>query len=86
MNNIYGKKNELRDYYLALDKKQRNQFAGQVGTTTGHLHQIYHGYSKCNEAVAIEIDKFTKGKIKCDDLCPDVDFAYLRKLCKPAKA
>lgn len=75
----HGKKPELRDFCLAMSREDREIFAEKVGTTAGHLHQIYHGYSKCNEALAIEIDKATGGQVKCDDLCPDVDFDYLRK-------
>lgn len=33
---------------------------------------------KCGAALAIRIDKESEGKVPCDELCPDVDFDYVR--------
>lgn len=79
MRNSHSKKISLRDYYLSLDRLAREVFAEKVGTTTGHIHQIYNGYSKCNESVAIRMDKISNGLISCDELCPDADFNYIRQ-------
>ena len=79
MRNSHAKKISLRDYYLGLDKLARQVFAENVGTTTGHIHQIYNGYSKCNESVAIKMEKISGGLISCDELCPETDFNYVRQ-------
>ena len=72
-------KMNLRDYFLSLTKDKRDDFAEKCGTTTGQIIQIYSGNRSCNPALAINFDRERGGVIKCDDLCPDVDFDYLRK-------
>lgn len=74
---------ELRDFVLSLSQDERRNFADKCGTTTGMLLQIYCGNRKCNPTLAIEIDKHSGGLVKCDVLCPDVDFDYLRQQATP---
>lgn len=69
----------LKDFFLALSDTEREAFAVRVGTTVGHIKQVMYGNRACNAALAIEIDRESAGAVKCDDLCPDVDFDYLRK-------
>lgn len=73
------KKNTLREFLLSFDKDKRSEFAKKCGTTLGMMVQIYLGNRKCNPALAIEIDKHSGGAVKCDELCPDVDFNYIRQ-------
>ncbi|WP_269527878.1 hypothetical protein [Acinetobacter baumannii] len=41
-----------------------------------------YGYRPCNPSLAINIDRESKGQVRCDDLCPDTDFDYLRRTPK----
>ncbi len=68
----------LRSFFLGLDKDEREKFAKKCNTTTGFITQIYLGNSPCRETLAIEIDKNSNGLVRCDDLCPQTDFNYLR--------
>jgi DNA-binding transcriptional regulator YdaS (Cro superfamily) len=69
----------LKDYFLSLEKTEREIFAEKCGTTVGQITQIYTGNRTCNPSLAINFDRESNGAISCDELCPDVDFDYLRK-------
>ena len=73
----------MRNYHLVgylanLANTARDEFAKNCGTTPGYLKQIAYGNRKCNASLAIQIDKYSGGKVSCDSLCPDVDFNYIR--------
>lgn len=70
---------ELQEFMLSLSASERADFAKRCGTTLGMIKQIYYGNRKCNPALAIEIDKCSKGAVKCDILSPQTDFDYIRK-------
>ena len=69
----------LRQLILALSEDERHEFAEKVGTSDGHLRQIYRGFRTCSSKTAVEIDKATNGLIKADWLRPDTDFEYIRQ-------
>ncbi|AXT94912.1 hypothetical protein SQ00_04275 [Moraxella catarrhalis] len=69
---------ELRNYLLSMNKQDRIEFAKKCGTTYGQMMQIYRGNRTCHPTLAIEIDKHSKGCVKCDVLSPDTDFNYVR--------
>lgn len=69
---------ELKDFLLSMKVADRVEFAKKCGTSYGQLKQIYQGARKCNPSLAIEIDKNSGGKVKCDVLSPNTDFNYLR--------
>lgn len=54
------------------------QFAAVCGTTIGHLKQIAYGHRQSNPALAINIERESGGAVRCEELRPDVDWAYLR--------
>lgn len=70
---------QLKDFLLQMPVAKRRVFAKECGTTLGQLTQIYCGNRSCNPTLAIEIDKHSKGAVKCDVLCPNTDFNYLRQ-------
>jgi DNA-binding transcriptional regulator YdaS (Cro superfamily) len=69
---------DLKTYLGELAPDQREEFAARCGTSAGHLKNIAYGYKPCGEALAISIDRETSGRVRCEDLRPDVDWAYLR--------
>lgn len=69
---------QLKAYLSKMTVEERKAFAKACLTTLGNLQQIIYVNKKCGAALAIRIDKESKGKVPCDGLCPDVDFEYVR--------
>lgn len=75
----------LIDYIKKMPtNSEREDFATRCGTTFGYLKLVMYGNRNCSAALAVKIDKESKGAVSCDDLCPDVDFNYLRNSPIPA--
>lgn len=70
----------LKTFFLPLNDEEREAFASLCGTTVGQTLQIMYGNRKCNPALAIAMDRESKGAVPCESLCPDADFQYLRNL------
>ena len=62
--------------YLAEHKQV--DLARQLGVTQGAVHQWAVGLSRPSAERSIQIEKATAGAVRCEDLRPDVDWAYLR--------
>ncbi|MGA8882645.1 MAG: hypothetical protein WB445_03345 [Acinetobacter sp.] len=69
---------QLKNYLLGLTSEGRETFAKECSTTVGNLQQIIYVNKKCGAPLAIRIDKASKGQVRCDSLCPEADFDYLR--------
>lgn len=69
---------QLKAYLSKMTVEERKAFAKACLTTLGNLQQIIYVNKKCGAALAIRIDKESEGKVPCDELCPDVDFDYVR--------
>lgn len=68
---------ELKTYFttghgLASDLAER------IGVSRSYLSQMASGVSPISPERAVEIEKATKGCVTCEELRPDVDWAYLR--------
>jgi hypothetical protein len=68
---------ELRKLWLSMSHEQRQALAMRCETTFGHLRNVVYG-KDCGEKLAIAIDRETGGVVRCEELRPDVDWAYLR--------
>lgn len=68
----------LKQYLGSLSLSERAAFAGRCGTTVGHLRNISYGTRTCRESLAIAIERESGGQVRCETLCPEVDWAYLR--------
>jgi DNA-binding transcriptional regulator YdaS (Cro superfamily) len=40
----------------------------------------------CTAKLAIDIDRESKGAVKCEELCPEADFKYLRESADYSKS
>ncbi|WP_034583164.1 YdaS family helix-turn-helix protein [Acinetobacter sp. HR7] len=69
---------DLKNYLSQLAPNERKAFAKRCKTSLGYLNQIMYGNSKCSASLAIKIDKESGGQVKCDSLCPEADFEYIR--------
>lgn len=68
----------FRAYFKGLTKDERDALAQQVGTSAAYLWQIAYKQRRCNESMAIEIEKASQRAVTVEDLRPDVDWAYVR--------
>jgi DNA-binding transcriptional regulator YdaS (Cro superfamily) len=65
-------------YFKAMSKDERQAFADRVDTSVAYLWQIIYKQRRCNESLAIEIEKASNGVVRVENLRPDVDWAYIR--------
>lgn len=70
---------EFKKYWLDIPVPDRKAFAVRCGTTDKYLNMVAHGQKRrVGENLAIAIDRETGGCVRCEQLRPDVDWAYLR--------
>lgn len=69
---------KFKKFFMGLSVSERDEFARKCGTSRQHLTNIAYGIKTCGEGLAIQIDKATSGFILCEDMRPDIDWAYLR--------
>jgi DNA-binding transcriptional regulator YdaS (Cro superfamily) len=53
-------------------------FAAGCGTTIGQLKQVAGGHRRAGESLTINIERESGGAVRCEDLRPDVDWAFIR--------
>lgn len=69
---------------LLSEPSLRRQLAGFMNLTVGAVNQWASGRRPWPADRCIQVEKFTSGDIRCEDLRPDVDWAYLRGTDKQA--
>jgi len=67
----------FKTYWLSLDKTARSHLAARCATTYVQLRHVAYG-RKPGESLAINIERETRGAVRCEDLRPDVDWQYIR--------
>lgn len=73
----------LKDYLKKLSSEAAvndplNDFAVRCNTTVGQLKNVSSGSRRAGESLAINIERESRGAVRCEDLRPDVDWNYLR--------
>lgn len=68
----------LHDYIKALDKPALDAFAARCLTSAGQLKQVAYGNRRASAGLAVCIERETQGVVTCEQLRPDIDWAYLR--------
>jgi len=68
----------LTEYLKSLTPEDRDAFAARCGTTIGQLRQVAGGHRRAGESLAINIERESGRQVTCEELRPDVDWAYLR--------
>lgn len=66
---------QLKDY---LQTNTQVALARSLGVTPGAVNQWVAGTTTIPVERCIQIEKATLGQVKCEDLRPDVDWAYIR--------
>lgn len=68
----------LHAYLNKLPKEERQGFIQRCGTSEGYLRKAISLGTRIGENLCINIDRESGGAVRCEDLRPDVDWAYLR--------
>ena len=69
---------ELRAYLKSLSPTEQSSFAARCGTTLGYLRKALSKKPRLGEVIVIALERESGGKVTCEGLRPDVDWAYLR--------
>lgn len=69
---------ELRAYLKSLSPTEQARFAERCGTTLGYLRKALSKKPRLGELIVIALERESGGKVTCEGLRPDVDWAYLR--------
>lgn len=75
----------LHVYIKALDRAALDDLAKRCQTTAGQLKQVAYGNRRANAGLAINLERETEGQVTCEELRPDIDWAYLRQSNRSAK-
>lgn len=67
-----------KEYWRSLTATERESLASACDTTVGHLRNVVYGVKSCAESLAINLERESGGKVRCESLRSDVDWAYLR--------
>lgn len=81
-----GPMETLRIYLNELSVTDQSAFAESCGTSVGYLRKAISTDQKLGEGLAIAIERETKGKVRCEELRPDVDWEFLRGTTKSRKS
>jgi DNA-binding transcriptional regulator YdaS (Cro superfamily) len=79
----------LKEFLHQLPNEEaREAFATRCGTTLGYLKLIAYGHKHAGEKLAINIERESRQKVRCEALCPHADWNFIRgtKKAKPEKA
>ncbi|MHC8321229.1 YdaS family helix-turn-helix protein [Pseudomonas sp. GB2N2] len=68
----------LLDLIRSLEPSQLDSLAERSGTSVGNLKQIAYGYRMAGPGLAINLDRESGRAVTCEELRPDIDWAYLR--------
>ncbi len=69
---------ELKTYLTNLQRGGISKLASSLGISSSYLSQLASGAAPISIERSIEIEKATLGAVRCEELRPDIDWAYLR--------
>lgn len=65
-------------YLSSLAPHERDAFARRCGTSVGYLRKAASAGQKLGGALCIAIERESRRAVVCEEIRPDVDWAYLR--------
>ena len=68
----------LRSFLNSLSTDDQRAFAERCNTSVGYLRKCLSTGQNIGEATVIAIERESGGVVRCEQLRPDVDWAYLR--------
>lgn len=68
----------LHEFLKGLNKADLDAFARRCATSAGQLRQVAYCNRRASAALAVNIERESKGAVVCEVMRPDIDWAYLR--------
>lgn len=68
----------LHEFLKPLESEGLALLAAACDTSPGQLKQVAYGNRRPSASLAINIERETKGQVICEELRPDIDWAYVR--------
>lgn len=68
----------LIDFLEKQPAGYKAQLARAIGRPPSYFSRQLSGDRAFSERDCIEIEKYTSGAVRCEDILPDVDWAFLR--------
>jgi DNA-binding transcriptional regulator YdaS (Cro superfamily) len=69
---------ELRTFLNSITRAEQDDFADRCDTSLGYLRKAISTRERMRESLVINLERESKGAVRCEPLRPDVDWAYLR--------
>jgi DNA-binding transcriptional regulator YdaS (Cro superfamily) len=69
----------LRQFLNSMTPSDQENYASRCGTTLGYLRKAISVNQKIGEGLCINLSRESDGAVRCEDLRPDVDWAFLRQ-------
>ena len=69
----------LLEHLNSLPVDEQVAFARRCGTTVGYLRKAVSVKQRMGSDLCILLERESCGNIRCEDIRPDVDWAYLRQ-------
>jgi len=70
--------NELLKFLNSLPKDEQINFAERCDTSVGYLRKAVSAKQQIGGILCINIERESKGAVRCEDLRPDADWAFIR--------
>ena len=77
---------KLRTYINGLDPQAREAFAKRCNTSLGYLRKAMSMGQPLGEGLCIAIERESGRAVRCEDLRPKTDWAYIRGTKNPRRA
>lgn len=68
----------LLSYLNDLPPAEQAAFATRCGTSVGYLRKAVSAGQKLGESLVINLERESSARVRCEEVRPDVDWAYLR--------
>jgi DNA-binding transcriptional regulator YdaS (Cro superfamily) len=69
---------KLLKYLNSLSKDERAAYALACGTSEGYLRKAVSRGQEFKAELCIALERESDGSVRCEDLLPDADWAYIR--------
>ena len=77
---------KLLSYLNSLTKAERLELVTRCETSEGYLRKAISKGQRLGERLCINLDRESGRAVRCEDMRPDVDWAYLRAAVPAATA
>jgi hypothetical protein len=72
---------DFKTFWTSLSPAERETFAESCDSTVGYLRNLaYEGRRHCSVVLALKIEQNSDGKVSRKDVCPDVDWTFVRDM------